>query len=126
MTRNGLTLFYMTAVIFGLTLMTSCDKDDDMADPDPMCESTNVSFMNDIVPILEAHCYNGCHNGGTPVSGFVLTSYADVKIKVDEGRLCGAVSHDPGFMPMPDLNPKLEDCKIDKICNWIAEGAMNN
>jgi hypothetical protein len=125
MITNELRLPWTVLSIAIMSVLLSCD-DDDMDPPDDMCDATDVSFMGDVVPILEAHCYNGCHNGATPVSGFVLTSYTAVKVKVDEGRLCGAVSHDAGFVPMPDLNPKLEDCKIDKICSWIDEGAMNN
>lgn len=110
-----------------MCVIGGCSNDDDMPDPDPGdCDAENVSFSADIMPILQANCFNGCHSGSSPMSGFTLTTYSDVKAKVDEGRLYGAVAREPGFVEMPQDSPPLSDCNVEKIGAWIDEGAMNN
>lgn len=111
------------SLLFASLLISSCGKDD----PTPnICDTTNVSFTDVILPIMEQGCRTGCHNGDTPSSGFTLENYADVKAKVDQGRLAGAVSHDEGFTAMPLNMDKLADCEIDQIKAWIDQGALDN
>jgi hypothetical protein len=120
-------LFPVTAALLllaAITLVSSCNNDSS-DDPTP-CDSTDVSFSTTIQPILVANCYNGCHNGSSPTSGFLLDSYAGVKAKVDQNRLYGAVAHLPGFSAMPQGGGKLSDCQISQIKAWIDEGAKNN
>lgn len=109
--------------LFSSLLLSSCGDDD----PKPMtCDTTDVSFSGVILPIIEQNCFNGCHSGSTPASGFTLENYADVKAKVDDGRLGGAVERKDGFVAMPfNMNP-LPSCEVDQILAWIDEGAMDN
>lgn len=109
--------------LFSSLLLSSC-KDDD---PKPMtCDTTDVSFSGVILPIIEQNCFNGCHSGSSPASGFTLENYADVKVKVDEGRLPGAVTRADGFTAMPLGMDPLPSCEVDQIVAWIEEGAMDN
>ena len=90
------------------------------------CNTTNMSFATDIVPLLQANCY-ACHsNANQSVSGISLEGHSNVKIQVDNGRLLGAITHASGFSPMPQGGPKLSDCNISKIRSWINNGAPNN
>lgn len=108
-------------------LLAACNYDSMNDTPDPdNCDTENVMFSTDIMPIVQANCFNGCHNGSSPLSGFSLESYAAVKAKVDEGRLYGAVAHLPGFVPMPQGGGRLPQCDIDQIKAWIDAGAPNN
>lgn len=91
----------------------------------PSCDSINVSFKNSIVPILDASCVS-CHTGSTAEGGVWLDNYADVKIVALDSSLLSSIKHSVGFEPMPEGGGKLDDCKIAKIENWIAEGALNN
>lgn len=110
------------AFLILMLCVSSCKKD-----PDPSnCDTTAVSFSADIQPIIEQNCYNGCHSGANPTSGFLLTSYSAVKLKVDDGRLFGAVDHQAGFVAMPQIGSKLSDCNLDLIKTWIDDGAPNN
>jgi hypothetical protein len=107
-----------------MSLYISCKNDKD--DEPEICDTTDMSYSNDIAPIIESNCSSGCHNGSNPASGFLLSSYDDLKLKVDEGRLLGAIKRQPGFSAMPkDRNP-LSNCNISKIEAWVLQGAINN
>lgn len=98
---------------------------DDMPEPSG-CDTANVSYSAVIAPIIQEHCYEGCHNGSSPASGFSLETYAGVKAKVTEGRLYGAVSQQPGFVAMPQGQGLIPSCQISQIKAWIDAGAPDN
>ena len=108
-----------------ILILPGCKKDNLGQEVNPDCVTTNVSFSSTISGIINTNCL-GCHGYGNPSGGFSLTTYAGVKAKVDDGRLYGAISHMPGFVPMPDGAPKLSQCDINKIKSWIDAGALNN
>ena len=119
--------FYLKALaiafLFSSLLLSSCGEDE----PKPMtCDTSNVSFSGVILPIIEQNCFNGCHSGANPSSGFTLESYADVKVKVDDGRLGGAVQRKPDFGAMPLNMDPLPVCEVDQIIAWIDQGAQDN
>lgn len=90
------------------------------------CDSTNVSYAADVRPIFELHCL-GCHTGSAISGGGIpFDTYTQVAAYVNNGRLIGAINHQPGFSFMPQGQPKLDDCKIATITNWIAEGTQDN
>lgn len=90
------------------------------------CDTENVSYSQDIRPIIENNCL-GCHRGANPVGGFVLETYDDVLAKVNDGRLYGAVSWQTGFVPMPlGASEPLPECDLGKIKAWIDAGAPDN
>lgn len=116
--------------------MQACKHDsliempDDEPPPDDTtqtpCDTTVVRFSTDIFPIIQTNCFNGCHNGDNPTSGFTLENYDEVKQKVDEERFRGAVFREPGFVPMPFGLPPLPDCELAKIAAWLNRGAKND
>lgn len=89
------------------------------------CDSTNISFKTDILPILNQHC-NGCHGSTQQNQGIILDDYANIKIFALEGSLYGAIIQDGNYAPMPYAAPKLDSCSIAKINNWKKEGLLNN
>jgi len=90
------------------------------------CITTNMKYSTDIAPIISANCF-ACHsNANASISGFSLEGHSNLKAKVDDGRLVGAITHAAGFTPMPDGLPKLSDCNIAKIVSWVNAGAPNN
>lgn len=92
----------------------------------PQCVTGPVSFSGQIAPLLNSYGCTGCHVGAAPSGGFVLTSYAGVKARVDDGRLYGAITHAAGYQPMPQTGGKLTDCEIATVKAWIDAGAPNN
>lgn len=94
------------------------------------CDTTNVGFSSNIQVILQNNCL-GCHSGTAPQGQVDLSTYTNVKVYADNGRLFGSVNHDSGYTQMPydgtnDGTPKLDQCKILTIKAWINQGALNN
>ena len=94
------------------------------------CDSVNVSFSQDVFPIVQNRCY-GCHSGANPNGGISLTNYQQIKSKASiptgsPGSLLGAITWGAGNVNMPQNGAKLSDCDIGIIRNWIAEGMQNN
>lgn len=84
------------------------------------CETQNMSYARDIQPILSMHCV-GCHSSSAPSGGVILDNYNSVRQVASSGRLVGAITHQPGYKPMPQ-NGKLDSCSIQKIISWVNNG----
>jgi len=94
---------------------------------DTTCNTTNISYSNDIQPTLSTYC-NGCHGSNTYQSnggGVNLSAYDKVKVYVNNGKLSGSVEQLSGYSPMPK-GGILPTCKINQIKSWITDGALNN
>lgn len=116
------TVFYL---LFGvLFLVQACYYDvEQELYPSGGCDTADMSYTNDIFPILQDKGCISCHGD---LASLDLNGYNDLKIYVDNGRLFGSINHDAGFRPMPDFQPKIDQCSIDKIKSWIDAGAPNN
>ena len=113
-----------------LFLAVSCSKSSEdklNQNGGTICDTTNMKYSTDVVPILQANCYS-CHgNGNTAGSGGIaLDSYAGLKKYADNGFLAGNITHAAGYIGMPYGRPKLPDCEINTILDWISRGAQNN
>jgi len=89
------------------------------------CDTSNMQYTANVLPILQANCYS-CHANGIVNGGVTLDGYSNVAIQVSNGNLVGAITHAPGYVPMPFDGGKLSDCDIAKIQAWINEGAPDN
>jgi hypothetical protein len=89
------------------------------------CDTVNMKFAANVQPILAANCY-ACHGNGLAESGVNLDNYTKVKQQVDNGKLLGVITHASGFPAMPYKRPKLSDCDINKIKDWLTRGAKND
>lgn len=92
---------------------------------DTGCDTDNVTYTETILPILEANCYS-CHSESLNTGNVTLEGYSKLKVTVDSGRFLGAIRHESGFAPMPENQPQLASCTIEKIEAWVAAGAPNN
>ena len=89
------------------------------------CDTTNVTYTGTISPLLIAKCA-GCHNSATSSGNINLTTYSGAQLQALNGRMLGAISHTPGYTPLPQGGSMLPDCEIDEIRIWIENGAPNN
>ena len=115
-------------VLVGMVMFTSCYYDVlEERYPATECVTDNLSLQANIVPILERNCYV-CHSttDGPNNGNVILEGYTELFKYADSGQLSGAINHRSGFAEMPKEKPKLSDCDIAKIDQWIADGAPDN
>jgi hypothetical protein len=89
------------------------------------CDTANVSFANDVYPIMQAQCLV-CHNDDRQDGGLNLDSYDKIKARANNGKLMGTIEHQPGYSAMPPSGIKMDQCYIDQLNSWIANGTPNN
>ena len=125
--RNKLIILLLLSL---LVLVASCEKEKSANPADTFCADpiTNPSYANDIIPILEQHCYQ-CHdneNNGSFADFWDLEDYEDIFPLAKDGNLLGVVRHDPGFTPMPLNGIRIPLCDRIAIEEWINNGAPDN
>lgn len=90
-----------------------------------VCDTSKFKYSADISVLINTYCL-GCHAGIAPSGGLDLSTYSSVFTVANNGRLVGAVSHAPGYSPMPKNTAKLSACQITQITKWVNAGAPNN
>lgn len=119
-----------TIIIFLIvtTIVSSCYRDieEKLYPANGNCDVATVTFSATVVPMLQSNGCLGCHSGGAPSGNISLDGYNNVKVVAQNGKLFGAISHSPGFSPMPQGGNKMSTCNINKIKAWIDAGIPNN
>jgi hypothetical protein len=103
----------------------SCEYDSREDFESPTCQTDAVTFHEDVQLIVDAHCI-GCHTATNPSGGLNFDSHPGIAAAALNGSLVGAIKHLPGFEPMPLFAPKLSDCEIAIIEEWVNNGAADN
>jgi hypothetical protein len=84
---------------------------------------TEISYKNDILPILEPNCASGgCHNDKSRKHNISVLNLDDVKKAASKGELLGTIKHEKGYPKMPMFKPKLKNEDIQKIECWVKNG----
>jgi hypothetical protein len=128
-TAKSLAIFICALVT--ILLLPRCYYDSEeflFPDTGSTCDTVSVTFTQSVKPILQNNCLS-CHANSvaTALGGNVrLEDYADVKLRADDGKLVGTITHAQGFVPMPQGGPKINDCSIATVIIWVEEGAQNN
>ena len=114
-------------IIMATAILSSCyyDNEEHLYPTAADCDTANVTYSGTIAPLMAENC-NDCHNSVLANGGVITETYEGLKIVADNGRLEGAVFHEPGYSPMPQGLPQLPDCDLAKIKIWIDAGALNN
>lgn len=89
------------------------------------CQTTDMSYMDDILPIIESNCMV-CHSAAANFGNITLEGYTQLRKYVDDGSFVGAIRHEGGYSPMPKNQAKLLNCEIEKIEAWVADGSLDN
>lgn len=116
---------FLSILIFLLALLSSCTYNKEELLYNNACDTSNVKYSVQVQNTLAANCIS-CHAGATAEGGIKLDDYTSVRAAAISGRLLGAISHAPGYRGMPDLAPKLPECRIAEIRTWIRNGMLNN
>jgi hypothetical protein len=100
---------------------------------EPVLPEREVSFANEILPIIQTSCqHDGCH-GTSNTSEFTLLDYNDVMEEGDikpgnanESDIYKIVTgQDEDVMPLPPY-PALSKRQTTLLFVWIEQGAKNN
>ena len=117
-------VFYV--VIFCLLGLSSCYYDaEESLYPDYGCNLINIRYNADIVPIVNKYCYS-CHSVSGNQGNVIIEGYENIIKYVNDGSLMGSIKHESGWIAMPQSAPKIRDCDIMKIEEWILSGKLNN
>jgi len=127
----------MTLAVLSVLFFGSCNHEQLTSD----CNTQNMSYSQNVVPILKSNCYK-CHSTGNSVGsyGHLLDSYASltqftprndtiISVAGDTtiiSRLEGFITHTQGYIAMPYMDGKLDTCAIKQIQAWITQGAPDN
>lgn len=116
-------LFKILGMLFVSLLLGSCYYDkEEILYAIAKCDTSNVSFAKDILPILSNRCATvGCHVQGGSGTG-LYENYNQVKASVDAGKFKDRVLV---RKDMPPSSP-LTDCQVQHMEKWIANGSPNN
>lgn len=118
--KNNIIILFVLSMTL---ILASCTNDkEDLLYGNDECESSAVSFSQDIVPIISNHCATvGCHVQGGGGTG-IFENYNQIKSKVDDNSFEARVIDQ---RDMPPSGP-LSDCQIEHIIQWLEDGAPNN
>ncbi len=108
-----------------LFLATSCfyDNEEYLYPDDGFCDPpARITYQNFVSELMQTHC-NSCHNPGNPSGNVITSTYQGLVTVAENGRLFGAINHEPGFTPMPLGLNQLPSCDLAQINSWIESGA---
>lgn len=86
------------------------------------CDTNVFTFSGAVWPTIQSNC-TGCHSGGSPSGGLLLTDYATVVAAVNSNGLYNRINNPASPMPPSGL---MSACKIRQIKKWIDAGTLNN
>ncbi len=82
------------------------------------CNTTNLTYDNGIKTLIDKSCATaGCHVAGT--GRVMLTTYPEVKVIVDDGRLEDRVLIKKNMPP----GIPLSECEMNQLQSWLNAGA---
>ena len=124
MKHRFLHIISFAIVFFAISLWNACtyEKGKPIAPvTSDACDTAVYKYSGVISDIIQTNCaIQGCHDGSTGLGGVTLTSYEEVKAKVDDNRLIARmIDGSGGFMPP---SGKLPDTTLAKVQQWITEG----
>jgi len=107
-------------VFFTYLAYTGCENNNEEHLYGGDCDTLNMTYST-IKYIFKDNCYL-CHSSSRSEKGIRTDSYLLLKAAVNTNRLLGAINHLSGYTPMPNLQPQLSDCQIERIEAWINAG----
>jgi WD40 repeat protein/mono/diheme cytochrome c family protein len=100
-------------------------------------EQAKVSYFHEVRPILQANC-QGCHQPAKNKGGYVMTDFkkllaggdsegaAVVASRPEKSSLVKMITPQDGEVRMPKGKTPLTDYDVNKIRDWIAQGAIDD
>ena len=120
-----LVIWVLLLGVIGLASSCEYNTTDDLYPQPSTCDTENMSYANDIVPIMATHCLQ-CHNSSDVFGGVALEPHADLLQWVDNGLFLCSIKWESSCSNMPQGAAKIPPCAIAKIESWILDGALEN
>jgi hypothetical protein len=102
------------------------------AEPAAPAATTEVSFANDVMPILESRCIR-CHGGERVEGELILKSYAEIMAGGESGPVVVAGDASASSLvelsasgEMPKRGPKLTPAQVQTLTDWVNQGAQDS
>ena len=121
-------LILLRFTILAVFFISSCTSEnkDHLVPPGCKTDSADyqVSYKNDISPILADNCY-GCHGNGNDAGsgGINLQDTTTLNKYINDGQLIANITHKSKNPMPPPPAQMLSDCDISLIEVWIQQGA---
>jgi len=108
---------------FVLVLSISCASDSQLDLIEPV-NLTNLTFRDDVKPVIDSNCIV-CHNSGpNPIAPFPLETYAEVRNKAENGALLARIQLPAGSPSIMPKTGKMPQQLIDVIVAWAENGYL--
>jgi len=118
-------------IFFACFILQACyyDVEEELYPTTGACDTTNVTLISTVRPILKMYCYV-CHSTANATSsgaGIDLENYTTLAVQASNGQLVNSINHTGGIPPMPKgASSKIPSCDILKIEQWVKMGYKNN
>jgi hypothetical protein len=117
-------------IIFLLIWMTAygCywENEEALYPEEKFCDTSFVSFSEDVLPILTNNCFT-CHSNSNAPDFAVGIAFEDHKdVSASASLITGAINHREGFPQMPKNREKLDTCQIITFEAWENQGRLDN
>ena len=111
---------------------TEAEEQDEPADAPAEEPAGEISFANDVDPILESRCAR-CHGIDRIEAELIMLSYDQLMIGGESGPVIIPGDVENSYLAemiltqkMPKRGPKLTPVQTQTIIDWISQGALNN
>lgn len=124
---NPISVIFLLSVLIGNSCYYDNKEELYPVYSDAGCDTTDVEFSEDILPIIYGHCYN-CHSESkhTLYGGNIsLENYTEIKKTADDGSFTGSISYGSEYIGMP-FDYQLDSCLLKKADIWVRNGAHND
>ncbi len=119
--KSFLTLLIVVSILSAIVFSCAKDKVPTTVLDTSSCKP-NVSYLNDIKPIISNHCVS-CHSSKNSSGGYDFTNYDGLTKNVS--KVLGSMKQDGTAQSMPQ-GYKVADSLIQKLNCWINQGSKNN
>jgi len=89
------------------------------------CDLTKAKYSQRVSEIMSTNC-TSCHGAGLQEAGIRVDTYESMKNLAESGLLLKVLRHESGVVPMPYVLPKLSNCNISIIEEWVSNGALSD
>lgn len=84
-----------------------------------------TSYSKNVKPIIDANCI-GCHQAGRSAGFRPLTTYAEVKVAVENAGLLNRIQLQTGQQGIMPQAGRMSQANIDVIVKWNTDGLKEN